>query len=107
MKAWAAFDGTGGSPYTAIVFAENAQKAKAAARWTDALEDVRYIDIRVQRIEYADVLDDGRAEADLDDPKVRELLRGHGWWFEDDPGYDDKLDELFSEGRKEHDAKRV
>lgn len=82
MKAWAAFDGTGAKPYTAVVFAENAQKAKAAARWTDALEDVRYIDIRVQRIEYADVLYNGRAEADLGDPEVQRVLLGHGWWFE-------------------------
>lgn len=107
MKAYAAWDATGAEPYTAVVFAETAQRAKAAARRTDALEDVDYINIRVQRIAYADVLDDGRAEADLEDPEVREFLRGHGWWFEGDPGYDDKLDELFEAGRKEHDAKGV
>lgn len=101
MKAWAAFDGTGAKPYTAVVFAENAQKAKAAARWTDALEDVRYIDIRVQRIEYADVLDDGRAEADLNDPKVRAILHNHGWWFEDDPGFDEKLADLLGDDKEE------
>lgn len=99
MKAWAAFDGMGLSPYTAVVFAENAPKAKAAARRTDALKNVRYIDIRVQRIKYADILDDGRAEADLDDPKVRAILRDNGWLFEGDPGFDFKLDELFETGR--------
>lgn len=104
MKAWAAFDGTGGSPYTAVVFAETAQKAKAAARWTDALEDVHYIDIRVQRIEYADVLDDGRAEADLEDPEVRSFLRGHGWRFD----YDEYLDKVrgeAGEARKKEETK--
>ena len=80
MKAYIVWDSNAYEPYTTIVFADNANRAKAIAMYTDNCEDAEYIDIRVRRAPMIDYLYKGHSEIDYDDEETRiVLVKDLGW----------------------------
>lgn len=72
MKAWLALNKTDDEGAGAIVFAETAGKAKAAALHTAAYEGGRFTDILVSRLPKADKMyKPGKTEMDWNDPDDR------------------------------------
>lgn len=59
MKAYKAYDSRD-CLYSEVVFAETANKAKSNAMWSDTMEDVDYIHIRVRRVPALDRFYRGR-----------------------------------------------
>ena len=72
MKAWIVKEK--GEFCSAVVFAENRNRAKSIAQTTDACEDVEYINIEARRLPEADSQYNGRSEMDWNDPDDRLFL---------------------------------
>lgn len=95
MKAYQVDDKYGEN--SELVYADNANKAKANAWKSDNLCDVDFIDLRARRAKYAD-----------DTEHLKEVERicflcANGWWYEfDDERWDEEnWKELFNQLSKE------
>lgn len=72
----------GGSDSYAVVFAENANKAKAIGVELFVYE-YYYIDFRAKRLPLLDGFYNGEDEIDYDNPEVRNILcEEYGWIYE-------------------------
>lgn len=74
MKAFLVHDKERIEPYSAVVFAENRNKARYIALSTEACEDAEYASIVATRLPVADSQYNGRKEMDWLNPKDRLFL---------------------------------
>ena len=98
MKAWVLSDKTGYNPYSSLVWAESAGKAKAQANvdshllYQTGLEIDDWRDIAARRAKDFDNCEN------LSEKEIcLKLIQNDGWWFEDSDGqrYDeDNIDEF-------------
>jgi len=65
--------------YSTVVFAETAGKARSRAMWTDACEDVEFVNITARRVPELDSCYKGYSEMDWDDDEDRRALVALGW----------------------------
>lgn len=90
MKAYKIW--TDDSEYSAIVYAESANKARAYAKdWVDAVDGADYIDIRAKRMPKCDGLYNGKAEGDWCDMELRKVLVEEYGWYCIEPDIEDCL----------------
>ena len=83
MKAWKAYEYDSPTNYMTVVFAETASKARSVAMGTEALEDVPYTDIRVNRLKEMDDHYRGKDEVDWYNDEDRKALVHIGWSCEE------------------------
>lgn len=77
-----------------LVFAENANKAKAIANNHEEMDSVDFVNLRARRAKYAD------GHENTDESELMRLKIRNGWWYEIDGHHidSDNLDEMIKRG---------